>query len=96
MDRCRYKNNDTILAADLKNEPHGKQVRIRAPSGTVPTDVDNWKYTAQTAAKRILAINPKLLIMVEGIEVYPRQGASWTATGLSDYYGTWWVATFGA
>jgi aryl-phospho-beta-D-glucosidase BglC (GH1 family) len=86
----RYKDNDTIVAADLKNEPHGKQSEKPRAKWDGSADVDNWKSAAQTAAKRILAINPKLLIMVEGIEVYPRQGGSWTSTGLSDYYGTWW------
>ena len=36
-------------------------------------------YIARFATKRILAINPNLLIFVEGTAVYPKDGASWTS-----------------
>jgi endoglucanase len=92
---ARWKTNDTVVAFDLKNEPHG------TPNDTVrakwdnSTDVDNWKNTAETAAKRILAINPEVLILVEGNEVYPREGETWNSPNTDpdlspNYYYNWW------
>jgi len=43
------------------------------------TDLNNWKHAAETCAKRILAINPNILIVVEGVEVYPKPGYDYTA-----------------
>lgn len=87
----RYKNNDTLIAYDLQNEPHGK--------GWVMGDVarwddsdhpNNWKRVAQTTAQRILAINPNALILVEGNESYPIDGKTWTSSDRDDYFNTWW------
>ncbi|NUU17727.1 cellulase family glycosylhydrolase [Cellulomonas humilata] len=86
----RYKNNDTIIGADVKNEPHGAQGATERAKWDGSTDKDNFKHFAQTAGRKILAINPHWLIFVEGIEVYPKPGVPWTSTGLTDYYGTWW------
>jgi endoglucanase len=87
----RYKNDDTIIAFDIKNEPHGKpyQETLFAKWDT-STDLNNWKYAAETCANRILAINPNMLIMVEGIECYPKDGKTWTSKVETDYYGNWW------
>jgi endoglucanase len=86
----RYRNNDTIVAMDLKNEPHGSQSENPRAKWDSSTDQDNWKHAAETAARRILAINPNLLVLVEGNQIYPKPGVSWTSTGLTDYYNTWW------
>jgi endoglucanase len=87
----RYKDDDTIVAFDLKNEPHGQ------PSGNEAfakwdssTDPTNWKYTAEETAKRILAINPNVLILIEGIEAFPIDGKTWTSKVKTDYYSNWW------
>ncbi|MFZ5987336.1 MAG: cellulose binding domain-containing protein [Bacillota bacterium] len=87
----RYKNNDTVIAFDLKNEPHGK------PYDGAPyakwdnsADINNWKAAAETAAKKILAINPKVLILVEGIESYPIEGKTYASMNEKDYYNNWW------
>ncbi len=57
----RYARSPQVIAADLKNEPHG-----RATWGTGgPTD---WRLAAQRAGNAVLAQNPNLLIIVEGIE----------------------------
>ena len=72
-----YKDDDTVLAIDLKNEPHGKGDDIQKGNGAKwddSTDLFNWKYAAEKAAAVVLAQNPKLLIMVEGNEVYPKEG----------------------
>lgn len=86
----RYKDNDTIIAYDLKNEPHGKPYEgDSAAKWDDSTDSNNWKYTAQTAALKILAINPNVLIMVEGTETYPKNG-DYSSTDSGDYYFNWW------
>ncbi|MBT8227416.1 MAG: cellulase family glycosylhydrolase [Dactylosporangium sp.] len=87
---ARYQDNDTIVAFDLENEPHGKVAENPRAKWDASTDVDNWKHAAQTAAQRILAINPNVLVLVEGIEIYPRSGASWSSTVESDYHFNWW------
>ena len=57
----RYEDTPQVIAADLKNEPHGS-----ATWGTGgPTD---WRRAAQRAGNAVLAKNPNLLILVEGIE----------------------------
>lgn len=57
-------------------------------------------HSAETCAARVLEKNPELLIMVEGTEVYPKEGYDWTApridytTMTEYYYGTWWGGNF--
>lgn len=88
----RYKNNDTIIAIDIKNEPHGKPNESNKAIWNNSTDINNWKYTAETAAKRILAKNPNLLIMVEGTEIFPISSSNmdYHSTDSKDYYFNWW------
>ena len=89
----RYKNNDTIIAIDLKNEPHGKEYEGSAAAiWNNSTSPNNWKYVAETAAKKVLAINPNLLIMVEGTEIYPKNPKTnnFTSSNAGDYYYNWW------
>ena len=96
-----YKDDDTILAIDLKNEPHGTadEPDIMAKWDNT-TDANNWKYAAEICANRVLDVNPNLLIMIEGVEVYPMEGYDWTApridyTTMTEYYHhTWWGACF--
>ncbi len=100
----KYKNDDTIIGYDLKNEPHGK----RAYDATCPdniakwdgtTDENNWAYAATTCANAILEVNPNALIFIEGVEQYPKTDKGytydtpdvWGATGdASPWYGAWW------
>lgn len=98
-----YKNDDTIIAIDLKNEPHGKADEPNFAKWDGSTDANNWKYAAERGAKAILDINPNLLIMVEGIEVYPKEDADWNSIAsdyskppypYSNFYGAWWGANF--
>ncbi|MFF3030973.1 glycoside hydrolase family 6 protein [Streptomyces rubiginosohelvolus] len=86
----RYKNNDTIVAMDVKNEPHGKQSESPRAKWDSSTDQDNFKYACETAGKRILAINPNVLVLCEGIEIYPKAGKSWSSTAEADYHFNWW------
>ncbi|WP_293117663.1 cellulase family glycosylhydrolase, partial [Moorena sp. SIO4G3] len=58
----RYRNQPNVIGADLKNEPHGS-----ASWGTNDLATD-WRLAAQRAGNAILAVNPKWLIVVEGVE----------------------------
>ncbi|MFD5875577.1 glycoside hydrolase family 5 protein [Streptomyces sp. NPDC060322] len=87
---ARYKANDTLVAMDVKNEPHGKQSESPRAKWDGSTDQDNFKYTCQTAGRRILAVNPHVLVLCEGIEIYPKDGANWSSTNAADYHGMWW------
>ncbi len=78
----KYKNDDTLLAYDLKNEPHGKgQEGSAAAKWDDSTDENNWAYAATRCANAILEVNPNALILVEGVE----QSMSGAMAG--DYWG---------
>ncbi|MDP4176947.1 MAG: cellulase family glycosylhydrolase [Bacillota bacterium] len=86
-----YKNDDTVVAMDLFNEPHGKAYRQETTAiWDDSTNPANWKNEAQIVGNKILKINPKMLIMVEGIETYPKEGKTYSYTGEDGYYGYWW------
>ena len=89
---ARYKNNDTIIAFDLKNEPHGKPNEgNNAAIWNDSKQANNWKYVAETAAAKVLAKNPNVLIMVEGTEIYPKNNkGDYSSTNSEDYYFNWW------
>lgn len=58
----RYLGNDTVIGADLHNEPAGDSTW-----GTDDPKTD-WRLAAERAGNAILEINPHWLIVVEGIE----------------------------
>ncbi len=97
----RYKNDDTIIGFDLKNEPHTNSGDLKIKSQSAIWDdsdhQNNWKRVAQETALAILDVHPNILILVEGVEMYPKDGlwndeeintSPWTGT--NDYYGNWW------
>ncbi|TBR42447.1 cellulase [Marinomonas agarivorans] len=87
----RYVNDDTIIAFDLENEPHGQPWGAQEfAKWDNSTDDNNWKYACETASNRILDINPNMLIMCEGIESFPKDGVTWTSNDEDDYYNNWW------
>ncbi|MBP5607971.1 MAG: cellulase family glycosylhydrolase [Lachnospiraceae bacterium] len=90
----RYKNNDTIIAFDLKNEPHGKPNEgSQAAIWNDSKDANNWKYAAEKAALTVLDKNPNVLVMVEGTEIYPidiKGNKDYHSTSNSDYHFNWW------
>jgi aryl-phospho-beta-D-glucosidase BglC (GH1 family) len=67
----RYKDDDTVIGIDLFNEPGGK---CDAQSGVArweeSTRPENWKHWVETVIPKLLAINPNLLMIVEGIECW--------------------------
>ncbi len=95
-----YKDDDTIIAIDLKNEPHGKPEEGKFAKWDNSKDENNWKYAAERGAMACLNQNPNLLIMVEGTECYPDfdRGADWTTPSVdyahygepSKVFGAWW------
>lgn len=99
-----YKDDDTILAIDLKNEPHGTaDVAPNFAKWDDSTDDNNWKYAAERGAAAVLGANPNLLVMVEGTEVYPKfeEGNDWDSPDIdyarypySYYHHTWWGGCF--
>ncbi|MGN0621478.1 MAG: cellulase family glycosylhydrolase [Porcipelethomonas sp.] len=89
----RYKNDDTIIAYDLENEPHGKQNESPRAKWDNSKDPDNWKYIAEKAADSVLSKNPNVLVMVEGIEIYPvdiKKNGNFSSQNEDDYYFNWW------
>ena len=88
----RYKNNDTIIAYDLKNEPHGKASETDHAIWNNSNNANNWKKVAEEAGNAILDVNPNVLIVIEGIQIYPIDPVSndFTSTDDDDYYNTWW------
>ncbi len=92
----KYKNDDTLLAYDLKNEPHGKgQEGSAAAKWDSSTDENNWAYAATRCANAILDVNPNALILIEGVEQHVKDENKYT-WGQPDsktdppYYPGWW------
>lgn len=76
----RYRGNDTVIGADLHNEPHGGATW---GDGNPNTD---WRMAAEKAGNAILSINPDWLIIVEGIDTYKGDSYWWGGNleGVSD------------
>ncbi len=71
----RYKNNKMVVGADLRNEVRTGKFRgtfIPVSPNWGSGDGNDWHKAATDAGNRILAVNPDLLIIVEGI--------NWTGT----------------
>ncbi|MDR1254303.1 MAG: cellulase family glycosylhydrolase [Oscillospiraceae bacterium] len=92
----RYADDDTIVAYDLKNEPHGKAYDVsHAKWHDDVADPDNWKAVAEEAARRVLAANPNVLVVIEGVETFPKDIGSnrnSSSSNPEDYYSSWWGA----
>lgn len=88
---ARYKDNDTLIAYDLENEPHGTaHSSADAARWDNSNHPNNWKRVAQETARRVLAVNPNVLILIEGVEVYPIDGVNWDSKDEHDYHFSWW------
>ena len=97
----KYKNDDTLLAYDLKNEPHGKgQEGEAAAKWDGSTDENNWAYAATKCADAILDVNPNALILIEGVEQSMSGAMEGDYWGMADrrdnspYIGAWWGGNF--
>ena len=71
----RYKNNSTVVAFDLNNEPHGKDEK-GATWGEGDSEHD-WRAAAQKCGNAILKVNPDVLIIIEGVEKYKSTSYWW-------------------
>jgi endoglucanase len=92
----RYKGNDAVVGFDLRNEPHTNGPGVwdlhgyltRGSTWGPYRGVDNpstdWRLAAARAGNAILRINPRLLIFVEGLQLYPDASAPY---GTDTY---WW------
>ncbi|MCF3936710.1 cellulase family glycosylhydrolase [Acuticoccus sp. M5D2P5] len=72
----RYQDNPTVVGFDLSNEPHAASWG----DGNAATD---WRLAAEDAIDAIHAINPEVLVLVEGIG-----GSYWWGgdlTGVGDF-----------
>jgi endoglucanase len=61
----RYRGNPTV-GIDLTNEPCGQATW--EPGGANPDF--NWRYAAERGGNEVLAANPNLLVIIEGVEHY--------------------------
>jgi endoglucanase len=83
----RYRGNDTVIGFDLRNEPHTAgsgpwnlhaylhQGATWGPYKGKSNASTDWRTAAERAGNAILAINPDVLIVVEGITMYPDAGS---------------------
>lgn len=67
----RYVVNNVVVGVDLRNEPHGTATW---GDGNPATD---WLAASERAGNAVLAVNPHLLILVEGIQSYGTSGSYW-------------------
>jgi endoglucanase len=81
----RYKGNPTVVAMDLRNEPHTQSFSSYGTGSTWGTGnaATDWNLAAQKAGNAILAVNPSLLITVEGISDWRND----SGTIVSDWWG---------
>lgn len=92
----RYLNNPTVVAFDLHNEPHtappgpwSVQAYLHQGATWGPYDghedaATDWRLAAERGGDAVLAVNPHLLIMVEGLQLYPDPSRP---AGIDSY---WW------
>jgi endoglucanase len=73
----RYVAEPAVIGFDLHNEPHGAACW---GCGTTATD---WRAAATRAGNAVLAANPNLLIVIEGVERQPNGSSTWWGGGLS-------------
>jgi len=78
----RFRYRRALVGMDLRNEPHMTGAAFNTPQlyfangplwgayqGTYYHDHD-WRYAAETMGNRLLAVNPHLMIIVEGVQIY--------------------------
>ncbi|MGH2441926.1 MAG: glycoside hydrolase family 5 protein [Chloroflexota bacterium] len=68
---ARYAGTYAVAGADLRNEPHGT---ASWGDGNPATD---WQLAAQRAGDAVLAADPHLLVMVEGVQFYNGSNSYW-------------------
>ena len=64
----RYLNNSTVIGFDLRNEPHNDQ--SGGSCWGCGLTLYDWRLAAERGGNAVLAVNPSLLIFVEGTDCY--------------------------
>jgi endoglucanase len=84
----RYAGNPTVVGFDLRNEPHTAgpgpwnlhayltRGATWGPYRGAATAARDWRAAAERAGNAVLRIDPHLLVIVEGIQLYPEAGAA--------------------
>lgn len=85
-----YADDDTVIAMDLFNEPHGAPGDSNRIKWDDSADANNWKHEAEKVAHQVLDINPYLLIVIEGVEATPKNGYTYAETNSANYDFNWW------
>jgi endoglucanase len=92
----RYLNDDAVIGFDLRNEPHTggtgpwnlnaylHQGATWGPYRGVDDPATDWRLAAERAGNAVLAVNPHLLVFVEGVQMYPDAAAP------SGVVVSWW------
>ena len=92
----RYLGNPTVVGVDLRNEPHTAppgpwSVKAYLSHGSTwgpykgkDNLATDWRLAAERGGNAVLAVNPQLLVFVEGLQLYPDP----TQPGGIDSY--WW------
>ncbi|HEX8917219.1 MAG TPA: glycoside hydrolase family 5 protein, partial [Chloroflexota bacterium] len=92
----RYIHNDAVIGFDLRNEPHTNgpgpwnvnaylhQGATWGPYNGVDDLSTDWRLAAERAGNAVLAVNPHLLMFVEGLQLYPDPSQP---NGVNSY---WW------
>ncbi len=70
----RYQGNSTVIGMDLRNEPHNAE---KGGSCWDCGGANDWHRAAQRAGNAVLAVNPRLLIFVEGVDSYAGDSYWW-------------------
>lgn len=82
----RYRDNDAVIGFDLRNEPHTSgpgpwnltaylhRSATWGPYQGVDNPATDWRLAAERAGNAVLAINPHLLVIVQGLQIYPEKG----------------------
>ncbi|WP_150951537.1 cellulase family glycosylhydrolase [Microbacterium testaceum] len=75
---ARYKNESAVIGVDLHNEPHG------SACWNCGDPARDWRAAATRAGNAVLAVNPNLLVIVEGVERQNDGSSTWWGGGLKD------------
>jgi endoglucanase len=95
----RYRSNPAVIGFDLRNEPHTdgpgpwtlatyrNQGSTWGPDPYTGNDdpASDWRLAAEAAGNAVLAVNPHLLMFVEGVQLYPDASRP---SGVDSY---WWA-----
>ena len=65
---ARYKGNQTVVGADLHNEPHNGGSATDGSCWGCGDIKRDWRLAAERAGNAVLGVNPDWLIIVEGID----------------------------